>query len=193
MRDEEVSQAQLLLQILKQIDHLRLYRHIKRAHWLIADDELGVESEGARDADALPLAAGKFMRIARRVLRLQADQFEQFPDAVFALMTCAGAVNHQRLGDDLADLHARVERGIRVLKDDLHFAPQLPQRSRVERQQILPFKVDFASRRLDQAQDAAARRRFAAAGFADQPKGLAVPYAEADIVNRFDRVAARAE
>ena len=45
------------------------------------------------------------------------------------------------------------------------------------------LEPDFACRRLDQAQDAAAGGRFAAAGFADQAERLAGADLEADVVD----------
>ena len=54
------------LQVLHQVDHLRLDRHVERADRLVGDDDLRVGRERARDADALPLAAGELVRIARR-------------------------------------------------------------------------------------------------------------------------------
>jgi hypothetical protein len=53
-------------------------------------------------------------------------------------------VNHERLGHDVAHLHARVQRGVRVLKNYLHLAPQLSQIFRPERQHVFRFKPDFA-------------------------------------------------
>ena len=54
---------QLVLQIHQQIDDLRLNRHIQRGHRFVADDQLRIERQRARDADALALAAGEFVRI----------------------------------------------------------------------------------------------------------------------------------
>ena len=60
--DEQISQMHLLLQLLQQIDDLRLNRNIEGRHRLIADDKLGTDRQGAGDADALALAAAEFMR-----------------------------------------------------------------------------------------------------------------------------------
>ena len=40
--DEQQGQPQLPLQILQQIDDLRLYRDVERRHCLVADDEVGL-------------------------------------------------------------------------------------------------------------------------------------------------------
>ena len=82
VRDEQVGEAELLLQVLEQVDHLRLDRHVERRDRLVAHDQLRLDRERARDADALALPAGEFVRIAAHVIGLQADGLEQFDDAV---------------------------------------------------------------------------------------------------------------
>ena len=37
------------------------------------------------------------------------------------------AVDDKRLGDDVFDAHARIERGVRILEDNLHAAAQVAQ------------------------------------------------------------------
>jgi hypothetical protein len=70
-------------------------------------------------ASALALAAGKFVRIARGDLGAQADDVEQFGDALLARGGVAEAVDDERLVEDGADGHARIERRVGILKDDL--------------------------------------------------------------------------
>ena len=77
VRDEQVGEAELLLQVLEQVDDLRLDRHVERRDRLVADDQLRLDRERARDADALALAAGELVRIAAHVIGLQADGLQQ--------------------------------------------------------------------------------------------------------------------
>ena len=77
VRDEEVREAELVLQLLEQVEHLRLDRDVERGDRLVADDELRVERERPRDADALTLTAGELVRIAVDVLGVQPDDLEQ--------------------------------------------------------------------------------------------------------------------
>jgi len=77
VRDEQISEAEFLLQVLEQIDDLRLDRHVERRDGFVAHDQLRLDRERARDPDALALAAGEFVRIAAHVVRLEADRFEQ--------------------------------------------------------------------------------------------------------------------
>ena len=68
VRDEQIAQPQLILQVFEHVDHLRLNGNVQRADRLVADDELRVGRERAGDADALALAAGKFVRVAGGLL-----------------------------------------------------------------------------------------------------------------------------
>ena len=61
--DEEVGHAEAVLQFLQQVEHLCLHRHVERAHRFVGHDQLRPRDEGARDGDALALAAGKFVGI----------------------------------------------------------------------------------------------------------------------------------
>jgi hypothetical protein len=77
VRDEEVGEAELALQIAHQVQDLRLHRDVERRGRLVADEELGLERERARDRDALALPARELVRIARAVGRREPDLVEQ--------------------------------------------------------------------------------------------------------------------
>ena len=87
MADEEIGEVALLLQVAQQIDDLRLHRHVERAGRLVEHDELRLQHHGARDGDALALAAGELVRVA--VLG-QSDRgptsFKRGADALAALL-----------------------------------------------------------------------------------------------------------
>ena len=70
MRDKQVSQAKIFLQVFEHVDNLRLDRYIQRADRLVANDKLRLYRQCARDADALLLSAGKLVRKAVAVLRV---------------------------------------------------------------------------------------------------------------------------
>ena len=63
--DEQEGEAEAALQILQEVDDLGLDRDVQRRDRLVAHDQVGLDGEGAGDADALALAAGELMRIAR--------------------------------------------------------------------------------------------------------------------------------
>src|SRR4029079_6056086 len=137
----------------------------------------------------MALAAGEFVRIAPHVIRLQADGFQEIDDTLLQLPPgFRQLVDDQGLADDRTDIHARIERGIRVLEDDLDVAAQQAKLVRRQLPAILAFKMDVARGRLDQAKHAASGGRFAAAGFADQPQGLAAVDVKVHAVDRVDAV-----
>src|SRR5207245_1136932 len=77
MGNEEISEPQLLLQVLQQIDDLGLDRYVQRRHRLVADNQLGFDRERPRDTDALTLPARELVRMPAHVIRLQTDGLEQ--------------------------------------------------------------------------------------------------------------------
>ena len=77
VRDEEIRQAELALQIDQQVDDLRLHRNIERRHRLVADDQLRPRRQRARDAEALPLSAREFVRVLGHLVGAQADFVEE--------------------------------------------------------------------------------------------------------------------
>jgi hypothetical protein len=60
VRDEQVGEPELVLQVHQQVQHLRLHRNVERRDRLVGDDERGLTDQRAGDADALALAAGEF-------------------------------------------------------------------------------------------------------------------------------------
>ena len=72
----------MLLQIGEQVDHLGLNAHVERAHGFVGDDEIGLGSEGTRDADALALPTRKLVRIAARCTTRQTNRIEQLVHAL---------------------------------------------------------------------------------------------------------------
>ena len=93
VRDEDVGEAEVALQVLEQVQDLRLHRDVERRDRLVADDQLRVDGERARDADALALAAGELVREAVVVLGVQADDLEQLLDAALDLRVGAELVH----------------------------------------------------------------------------------------------------
>src|SRR6476660_2309950 len=96
---------------------------------------------------------------------IQTDETEQFLDAPAARVAIAELVDNQGFFDNLTGPHPRVERRIRVLKDDLHVPACLAKALARKPQHIVAAETNRAARRFDQPQDTASRRGFAAAGF----------------------------
>jgi hypothetical protein len=124
----------LRLQIHQQVDDLRLDRDVEGGDRLVAYDHARAVDHGARDADALALATREFVRIAVDLVRQQTDLGHHLTHALLHLRARQVRVEGgQRLGNDLPDRHARIERGERILEDDLHVAPLLLHVAMVQR------------------------------------------------------------
>lgn len=116
----------------------------------------------------------------------QPDALEQIGHLVADFAFVRDAVQQHRFRNGGADRLARVERAERVLEDHLDLSPRRLERPFVQLQDVLPVEADRTGGRLDQPQDAAARRGLAAAGLADQRQGLALPYRKRDALDRVD-------
>src|SRR5207253_10074628 len=82
-------------------------------------------------------------------------------------------VHAQRLSDDLAHGHPRVEGRVRILEDDLHLPPNVAHLAACELRDVLPVEDDPAVCGLHELDDRPAERRLPAAGLADEPERLA--------------------
>jgi len=132
----------------------------------------------------------KLMRIVPHLVRPKPDLLEQLGDPF--LLGAAGrqAMHTDRLADDIARHHARIERGKRILEDDLHRAPMRPQVGLAEVGDVLSAEPDAAlvgsTKRstLRATVDLPRRTRRPAERLADTDR-------EADAVDRMHGAAAR--
>ncbi len=62
------------------------------------------------------------MRVPLGIIGRQADHFQQFGDTAGNLVRRHDAIKLERPADDRADPLTRIERGIRMLEDQLHAA-----------------------------------------------------------------------
>src|SRR5262245_22699882 len=97
------------------------------------------------------------------------------------------AIDAERFADDLTDRHARIERRIGILKDDLNPPPQFAHSLRGAMGDVRAAKSDRPCRRLLQLENGAADGGLAAPGFADEAERLACGNGESDIVDRLYR------
>jgi hypothetical protein len=141
-------------------------------------------SVSARDADALPLAAGEFMRVAVTAGARQADDFQQFNDAIRAFLSRHAAGDIERLGDAIGDAHARIERTVGILKHELQAAADVGEMfCAVLAGDGFAKQLDAALGRRDQAHQQPADGRFAGAGFSDQPQRFSGRNVEPDLID----------
>jgi len=74
--DEEVAEAQLVLEAPQQAEHLGLHREVERADRLVADDQARPHDERPGDRDPLALSAGELVRVPVRGARLEPDALQ---------------------------------------------------------------------------------------------------------------------
>ena len=192
--DEQVRRAELLLKVGEKVEDLCLNRDIEGGDGLVADDQLRAQGEGAGDADTLALTAGELVRVAVDVLGVEAHDVEKGRDVADALLPLGHeAVDDERLGDDLADGHARVERGVRVLEDVLHVAAHRLEFLLLHLGHVVTTEEDGSRGWGREAHDAAAGRRLAAAGLADEAEGLAGIDVKAHVLDGLDLLLLAAE
>src|SRR5262249_31714629 len=183
--DEQVGELEALAQILEQIDDLCLNGYVEGGHRLVADDELGIERKRPRDPDALALPARHLVRIAIGEIRIEAADRQKLAHSRCTPPRIAlDGMHLHRLGDDVAHLHARVERAVRVLEDDLNAAPQRRECGMLELGEIDAVVEDLSCGWPFEQQDAAAGRRFAATALADEPQRLAAADGEGHAIDR---------
>ena len=173
VRDEEVGELELLLELFEQVDHLRLDRDVEGGDGLVGDDEVRVGRESAREADPLALAARELVRVAGGRVGGQADGLEQLAHPLPRPGPAREAVRAERLADDAPDAVPRVERGERILEDHLHSPAQRPQRPLSEFGDVTAVEDDAPRGRLVEAQDRPPDGGLTAAGLADEAKGFA--------------------
>ena len=82
VRDEDVRQLEVVLEVVEEVDHLCLDRNVERGHRLVGDDQLRAQRERAGDSDPLPLPTGELVGVAVHMLRGEADDLEQLLHAL---------------------------------------------------------------------------------------------------------------
>ena len=94
---EDVRQAELVLEVVEQVDHLGLDGHVQRGHGLVQHYQLRVDGQGAGDADALALAARELMGEPVGVLRVEPDLVQKLAQAFLVRAACprSGSGQHR--------------------------------------------------------------------------------------------------
>ena len=75
VRDKKASTLGFFLNILEQIDDLRLNRNVKGGNAFVGDNELRFHDKGAGNPDTLTLTAAELLRITLRLRGTQPDFF----------------------------------------------------------------------------------------------------------------------
>ena len=193
VRDEKERQLELLLQVLHQVDDLRLDGDVERGHRFVGHDEGGVQHQRASDADALPLSSGELVRVAVDEVRVQANDPHDLLHLLLRLAPTRDSKVAQRLGDDVAHRHARVQGRVGVLEDHLDLLAHPAQLLATQLGHVHVPEEHAARRGGLEPNDDPAQRRLSAAGLADEAQRLALPDHQVHAVHRMhDRPAQQA-
>jgi hypothetical protein len=123
------------------------------------------------------------MRISLEMRRVETDKPEELGDAIAALGGRALSVDDERLLDNLSRSHARVQRGIRILKNDLHVASRESKFLPRVLEDVRSAEPHLSRGGFDEPEDAAAGGGFAAAGFPHEAERLTFFDGEGHVVN----------
>ena len=188
MGDEQVAQSLFRLQVVEQAKHLVLHQHVQCGDGLVADDHIRIEGHGARDGDALPLAAGKLVRITAHHRFRQFHHVDELAHTLGTALLVSDAVDAQRLLDGPVDGVHGVERSVRVLEHRLHMTSEVKQLLALESGDVFAVVGDGAGGRLKQFQHHVGHGGFAGTGFADDGQCGALLDGEAHIVDRLEHL-----
>ena len=177
--DEDVGQAELVLQVLQQVEHLRLHRDVERAHRLVEHQHLGLQRQAARDRDALALAAGELVRVLAEAPRRRGRPCASSARARCSRSAASPPMPWIVIGS--TSVWPIVKRGF---SDAYGFWNTIWMRRRIgsrslsrQREQVAAVEqhlaADRAAARLVQAQQRQAHRRLARARLADHAERVA--------------------
>src|SRR5262245_46390203 len=193
VRDEDQGHAGLALDVLQEVQVLRLDRHVEVGRGLVGDDE--ARPAGQRDGadDALPHAAAHLMRILAHAPlgRRDPDGAEQALHALAQRAAAQVLVEERGLRHLPEDREERVQRGHRVLQDDGDPAAADPAKLALAlARQVLALEEDAPAHDPggpgQEPHDRQTRGGFAAPRLADEAKGLTFVQCEAHAVHRSD-------
>ena len=111
--DKQQAQAQTLLQIPQQGQHVGLHFGVQHADALVAEQHFWLQYQGPGDCHPLLLAARELagQAVFEGFSWGQPHGREEFPGPAAGLVTAGQAVDQQGIGDGFADNHLGVEAG----------------------------------------------------------------------------------
>ena len=174
--DEQVRDAEALLELEEQVDDLRADRHVERRQRLVEDDDLGVLGDGSGDGDALALAARQLVRVALGHPRAEADQLEQLLGPRRAGPSWSPARSIACCSVIACQIRSRGSSELYGFWNTAATAWRYLRRSSPDRPRQRPaLEHHVARRRRLEHEQLAGQRRLAAPGLADDAERAAAP------------------
>jgi hypothetical protein len=159
---------------------------IQRRRGFVTDQKLRLGTQRTGNRDALALPARKLVRVFRHVQSAQTDRLQKLGNPHLERgRVCDQTMLGDRLTHNILHGPARIQTGIRVLKDHLDAPAQLRSLWRIQRgMHVLAIKAQATARGLVQAHQQSGHRALAAARLANQRQRFAFFNVEAHTVNR---------
>ena len=126
------------------------------------------------------------MRIARPIRCREADPLQQRADLTVQRLAPRQTVYLERLADNRADRHTRIQRAIRVLEDHLHLLPGLTHLCSRELAEVSALEKHLTTGGFDEPQERPADCGFATARLADQTKRFSGLNSKRYLIHRLD-------
>ena len=120
MRDEQHGGSGIVHQRSQQADDLPLGDGIQRRSRLVRNDQMRGGDQRGRDADALLLTAGQFMRILAQHILVKPHLGKHDPDALRTFRRRQIVMQIQGKADLLCHGHHRIQRRSRILEHHAH-------------------------------------------------------------------------
>ncbi len=184
VRDENASYVNFVVQAAEPASQLLTHFGVERAERLVEQQDFRLDGKGAGQGDALSLAAGKLMRIARGV-GVELDELQKlihFLADEGARRALAARADFQTEGDVVEDGHVTEERIVLEDESDFSIADAAPC-------DVLVVKKDRSAVRvgLFKSGDNAQERRLSGAGRAEKGHKLAGVDGQAHVVQGDER------
>src|SRR5256885_14226690 len=104
------------------------------------------------------------MRVPVGEIRVETDHAQKLLNSLGLLLPACEVMDLDRLADDVAHGHARIQRGVRILEDHLHAAAHLAHLLAAELGELDAVELHLAGRRLLELEARAPSRRPPATG-----------------------------
>ena len=116
MCDEDIGESQLLLQVMQEVQYLRLDRYVECAHRFVRQDDFRIEGQCPCDSNPLALSAAEFVGVSILESPVQTNPLHEFLDTLFNDIPSNGSVEHaarsidlQRFGNDGPHGHTGIQ------------------------------------------------------------------------------------
>ena len=164
-------------------DHL--HRNVERGGGFVEHQKVGFDRNGAGDADAGALPAGKLMREARQKFERQPALARHLAYPLRQRLAADFAQPAQRIGDGVKGGEARVDAFARVLEHHLNAGAVgiAGKDARRLARQLAGAELDLAVADVDQPGQRPHQGRLAAPGFAHKADGLTLIDGKAHVID----------